>query len=819
MHGFATAVTLSALLAFPVSAVAQSGQITGSVVDETGAVLPGASVTASGPGGLRVTQSDDTGAFVLANVPAGTYTLTVALSGFATAEVPALEVGNDSVEVPAITLGLGSFGDTVVVTASRREVRVIDAPVTTAVITSDALETTAAQNYGDVLRSVPGLNVVQMSARDVNVTSRQSTSTVANTQLVLLDGRSVYLDFFGLVLWDLLPTMGSVEQIEVVRGPASATWGANAMTGAINIITKPPRESVGSTLTLTSGWTDRSRGSTADRRGGSLFGANATVTRAPTDRLAYRISAGYFASDAYARPTGQIPVIVDPRAGGQTVGGGFYPLDGAGPFGAAFANRGTRQPKFDVRVDQELTDGLVTYAAGVAGTEGIVHTGTGPFDIQRGSTLGYGQLTYSRGNLRAQVFTNFLDGVAPNLLLPDPATGRALELGFNTQTFDAEIEHSTTLGQRHVLNYGANVRRNNFDITIAPNAENRLEAGAYVQDEIFLDPVRLVLGGRVDKFGNLDRPVFSPRMALIYKPAVNHSVTVSFNRAFRGPSLINDFLHMQLVSPQDLSGLAPLLPPPFRPAVARPFPLVVQAVGGNVPFGQPRSKLREESLTAYEVSYTGTVARGTTTGVAFYINTRKNAINFVPVAPSMDPYTAANPPPGWPLPPFLLGALGQQGIFLPRTAFTYANLGPLRHRGMELWLDQRLSRTASAWVNYSWQSEPKILDAPVPYPTSELNLPPVHRFNAGISWDGRRLLGNTSVSTATNAFWSDVLTSQFHGFSDGYAMVNGSFGMKWQNGAVTTLLKSTNIFNQRVQQHLFGDFIGRTVMVEVRFGV
>ena len=460
------------------------------------------------------------------------------------------------------------------------------------------------------------------------------------------------------------------------------------MTGAINIITKPPRESVGSTLTLTSGWTDRSRGSTADRRAGSLFGANATVTRAPTDRLAYRISAGYFASDAYARPTGQIPVIADPRADGQMVGGGYYPLDGAGPFGAAFANRGTRQPKFDVRVDQELTDGLVTYAAGVAGTEGIVHTGTGPFDIQRGSTLGYGQLTYSRGNLRAQVFTNFMDGTAPNLLLPDPATGRALELGFNTQTFDAEIEHSTTLGQRHVLNYGANVRRNNFDITIAPNAENRLEAGVYVQDEIFLDPVRLVLGGRVDKFGSLDRPVFSPRMALIYKPAVNHSVTVSFNRAFRGPSLINDFLHMQLVSPQDLSSLAPLLPPPFRPAVARPFPLVVQAVGGNVPFGQPRSELREESLTAYEVSYTGTVARGTTTGVAFYINTRKNAINFVPVAPSADPYTAANPPPGWPLPPFLLGALGQQGIFLPRTAFTYANLGPLRHRGMELWLDQ-----------------------------------------------------------------------------------------------------------------------------------
>ena len=104
--------------------------------------------------------------------------------------------------------------------------------------------------------------MIQLSARDVQVTSRSPGNTLTHSQLVLVDGRSAYLDFFGLVLWDLLPTnFDDVEQIEVVRGPASAVWGANAMTGAVNIITKPPRESVGTTVTLSGGYVDRHAGS------------------------------------------------------------------------------------------------------------------------------------------------------------------------------------------------------------------------------------------------------------------------------------------------------------------------------------------------------------------------------------------------------------------------------------------------------------------------------------------------------------------------------------------------------------------------------
>src|SRR5207247_523153 len=122
--------------------------------------------------------------------------------------------------------------EVVVVTASRVESTLINAPATMSVITPDTLATSPAQNYGDLLRNVPGLNVIQTSARDINMTSRQSTSTLVNSQLVLLDGRSIYLDFFGLVLWDFVPqSANEIKQIEVVRGPASAVWGANALTG------------------------------------------------------------------------------------------------------------------------------------------------------------------------------------------------------------------------------------------------------------------------------------------------------------------------------------------------------------------------------------------------------------------------------------------------------------------------------------------------------------------------------------------------------------------------------------------------------------
>jgi outer membrane receptor protein involved in Fe transport len=813
-----TAMFVAIFLSLAAMAAAQNVNVSGTVNDESGLPVPGATVTLAGGSVHHTTTTSGEGQYVFTNVPAGTYEVTVTLAGFAPSTHTGVSVGASPVTVPATTLRIAKLGETVVVSASRSETPLIDAPATMSVITSTQLASTPAQNYADLLRGVPGVNAIQMSARDVNLTNRQATSTLSNSQLVLLDGRSIYLDFFGLVLWDFLPTnLGDIKQIEVVRGPASAVWGANAVTGAVNIITKSPRESVGTNVSITAGGFSRDAGSTVGDGPGGVFGANASYADAPNSVWSYRVSAGYFNSGAYPRPTGRIPLISDPRVPNATVGGGFYPADATGAFGTAFRNVGTSQPKFDARVDQEIDRGRVTYAAGLGGSKGIIHTGIGPFDIQPGSYQGYAKVNYNKQGLRANFFTNFTNAEAPNLLLPDPTTGRPLQLNFSTQTYDFEIGDSRVVASRHALTYGGNVRRNNFDITIAPASENRTEIGAYVQDEIFADRFRFTLGGRIDKFGNLSDPVLSPRLTAAYKPADDHSIRVSFNRAFRSPSVINNFLDISIVNPVDLSPIAGLLPPALQPLVASPFPLVVRAVGSDIPInGQAQAELTEQSLTAYEVAYTGTVRDRTTVTAAVYINNTDKEINFTQLPASLDPYTASNPPPGWRLPAIVLAQLAARGVFLPRTAFTYLNLGPTREKGAEFSLDHRFSNALTAFANYSIQAKPTILDDPNPFPPTELALPPKHRFNVGFNYNGPRVLGSASVNTSSKAFWSDVLTSQYHGFTDAYAMVNGSIGYKWMGGRLTTSVKVTNLFNDDIQQHIFGDILKRSILSEVR---
>jgi iron complex outermembrane receptor protein len=140
--------------------------------------------------------------------------------------------------------GVQTLRETMVVTPSRgRQTSVIDSPAAVSVISSEAIAVAPDRSFGELLRAVPGMNAVKGSARDYNVTARQATSTLSNSQLVLLDGRSIYQDFVGAILWDMIPVdPADVLQIEVVRGPASAVWGANAFTGVVNIVTRSPRD-------------------------------------------------------------------------------------------------------------------------------------------------------------------------------------------------------------------------------------------------------------------------------------------------------------------------------------------------------------------------------------------------------------------------------------------------------------------------------------------------------------------------------------------------------------------------------------------------
>lgn len=674
------------------------------------------------------------------------------------------------------------YEEQIVVTASKTEQQLINSPAAVSLVTSETIQNSPATNVGELLRTVPGMNVSQSSARDINLTTRGATSTLATSQLALVDGRTVYLDFFGMVMWDFVPTNpDEIKQIEVIRGPASAVWGANAMTGVVNVITKTPRELAaggrGTSLTVGVGAFDRDA-TGVERGAGTMFYVNGSHAEAVNDRWSYKASAGYFTQDALPRPTGTIPNAFRTP----------YP---------PFTNTGTSQPKFDGRVDYDFTDGSRwTLAGGVAGTEGIIHSGIGPFDIDSGSRLGYFTSRYQKAGRRIASFLNFLDGNASNLLARGP-TGRPLPLDFDTRTFDIEANDVRTIGTTHVLSFGGNFRHNTFDISIAPEGDDRNEGGGYLQDEIFLtDHFRWVIGGRLDKFSSIDDAVFSPRTTFMVKPDAANTFRVSFNRAFRSPSFINNNLQTTILNQVDLSALSPLL---------ASFVFPIRATGNP--------DLKQETMTAYEVGYTGVIRNRATVTAAVYWNHTDDGIYFTPVAA----FTPASPPPGWPLPPAVLGVLAglTPPVVLP-SRFTYVNFGKVKDKGIELGVDAAVNRYVNVFTNYSYQWMPEAEDLPPGTTINDINWPAKNRVNAGFNFSYSRYLGNLSVNYTDEAYWQDVLDVRFAGKTEPYTLVNIGAGIRWADERVTTSLKIINLTNEEVMQHIFGDVLKRQVVGEVR---
>ncbi len=685
------------------------------------------------------------------------------------------------------------YEEQVVVTASRTEEKLVNAPAAVSLVSSETIQQSPATNYADLLRAVPGLNVSQTSARDINLTSRGATSTLSTAQLALVDGRSLYLDFFGFVAWDFLPVNpNELKQIEVIRGPASAVWGANAMNGVVNFITKTPRELNGNSLTVGVGAFDRTvDGATNPLDTGHLFYVNGTHALAVNDRWAYKISAGTNSFDAFARPVGLLPNQ------SQTP----YP---------PFQNEGTKQPKFDGRVDYDAADGQskVSVSGGVAGTQGIIHTGIGPFRMDSGSLLGYTQVRYQRGATRVGFFANILNGDASNLLSVGP-NGLPLDLIFKTQTYDFDFGDVRALNTSNVLSYGGNYRRINFDLSIAPNGKNRNEGGGYIQDEIFInDYLRWVIGGRLDKFSSIDKAVFSPRTTFMIKPATDHTVRLSFNRAFRAPSQINNWINTAIVNQINL---APIVGSPVP--ILYNFPIFAfgsteyRTLDANAP------ELKQETMTAYELGYTGVFAKRATVTAAVYFNNTKNGIYFTQIAR----YTAANPPPRWPLPPAVIELLALRGIQIPST-YSYRNLGEVKDKGFELGIDAAANEHLNVFANYSYQAtpEPSFPGFTVVAARAEINLPPQNRFNTGFNFGYERFSGNFQVSYTDEAYWQDVLDARFAGTTKPYTILNTGLGYRWPGDKVTTSLKVTNLGNQQVQQHIFGDITRRQIVGEVR---
>ena len=239
----------------------------------------------------------------------------------------------------------------------------------------------------------------------------------------------------------------------------------------------------------------------------------------------------------------------------------------------------------------------------------------------------------------------------------------------------------------------------------------------------------MIVGTRIDRFTAVDKTVLSPRTAFIFKPQANHTVRLSFNRAFRAPSFFNSFLQTRFLSQEMVRGV-PFIFPSFA--------------DGNL-------DLKEEGLTAYEAAYIGQLG-AITLGASTYVNHTRNMVLFTQV----ESYTSANPPPLWP------GQLGDlDGLQLPYR-LSYRNFERTKDRGVELSLDARITPSVSGFINYTWQADTEAEG----FSQSELNIAPTHHVNLGASVDRGRYLGSMSVSYQDDAFWQDVLATPFHGWTE-----------------------------------------------------
>lgn len=203
--------------------------------------------------------------------------LTGVLSGFLLLSLITLSWAQDPQPTkkppnPLIKLSLRRLMDLKVTSAAKKVQKRSEVAAAIFVITNEDIRRSGVTSIPDALRMVPGIEVARIDANKWAITSRGFNGRFANKLLVMIDGRSVYTPLFSGVYWDVqdIP-LEDVDRIEVIRGPGATLWGANAVNGIINIITKRAEETQGGLVTATRGIEERGIGVL---RYGSKLGKN-----------------------------------------------------------------------------------------------------------------------------------------------------------------------------------------------------------------------------------------------------------------------------------------------------------------------------------------------------------------------------------------------------------------------------------------------------------------------------------------------------------------------------------------------------------------
>lgn len=396
-----------------------------------------------------------------------------------------------------------------VTTASRRSQKMAEVAAAVFVITQDDIRRSGATSIPEALRMAPGVEVARIGTDKWAINIRGFNGRFAEKLQVLMDGRSVYSPLFSGVQWEAQDTlMEDIERIEVIRGPGAAMWGANAVNGVINIITKKARDTQGTLLTAGGGSFEQ--GFVGARYGGKI-----------NEDTPYRVYAKGFSRN------------------------NMESLQGTSANDQWHSARAGFRVDHQRGNDQFTLQGDIFYnAAGDTMDKNLLNSAIMPIATTRGHNEG--------GNIRFRWDRTLSEKSAIMLQMYYDRTDLKLltTSQFRAESFDIDFNHRFPLWDRHDVTWGFNYRLYNnkvFDsqlISFTPRAQTNHLISGYIRDEITLIPehLKLTLGTRLDHndFSGLE---IQPNSRLIWTPNEKNSVWMAISRAVRTPSRAeNDIL-------------------------------------------------------------------------------------------------------------------------------------------------------------------------------------------------------------------------------------------------------------------------------------
>ena len=396
-------------------------------------------------------------------------------------------------DVDLLSLSVEDLLQIEVTTVSKRATRLSQTPAAVQVITSEDIRRSGVTNVPDLLRMVPGLHVASIDSSSWAITARGFNSQFANKLLVMIDGRSVYTPLFSGVYWDVQDLMlEDIERIEVVRGPGGTIWGANAVNGVIDIITKKASDTQGLLVTATAG--NLTRVSTSARYGGAIG-----------DRAHYRAYVRYYNRGQF-----------DNRAGVNAHDAWDVARGGA-------------------RIDWDVTDSdrLSIHGGYYEGEsdETTLTLARSDADLRGGNAVVRWTHIFSESSeLQATAWY-------------DRTERYGLLLGEHRDTFDAELRHSFEAALGWNVNWGANYRvttdkiRNSAGVNFDPRRRTVNLVSGFVQTDVPLveDRLALILGTKLE-YNDYSGLEVLPSARMLWTPAPRHSAWAAVSRAVRAPN-------------------------------------------------------------------------------------------------------------------------------------------------------------------------------------------------------------------------------------------------------------------------------------------